>query len=246
MANPRVRLLCFPHGGGSASSFNGWAEGLPKDVEVCALQLPGRGRRLLEPPAVSIDQIIEALLEAFQPFRETPVALFGHSFGALVAFEFARQLQLNKIPLVHLFVSGQFAPQLPDPEAPIRHLPDPEFITEVRRRYEGLPEEILRDDEMLALLLPALRADFTMKETYRYIDGPLLECPISAFGGEQDGSVTTGELTAWSGQTSGAFKCTMFPGGHFFIDSARESFLREVVGDFERSLSEVFSLKRFA
>jgi len=246
VANPRVRLLCFPHAGGSSLAFKDWPGGLPDDVELCAVELPGRGRRLLEPPLADMDQILEALTEAFYRHNGTPVALFGHSFGALMAFECARRLAAVNNHPVHLFVSGHFAPHLPNPEAPIRHLPDPEFIAEVRRRYEGLPEEILRDDEMIELLLPALRADFSMKETYRYIDGPLLECPISAFGGEQDGSVTTGELTAWSGQTSGAFKCTMFPGGHFFIDSARESFLREVVGDFERSLSEVFSLKRFA
>jgi len=234
--SPRVRLLCFPHGGGSATIFNAWPEDLPDDVEVCALQLPGRGRRVFEAPPTSIDQIIEPLLEAIQPFREMPVALFGHSLGAWVAFEFARQLQAEKIPIVHLFVSGQPAPQLPDREAPIRNWPDREFISEVRRRYEGLPEELLRDDEMMALLLPALRADFAMKETYRYVDGPLLECPISSFGGHQDDSASVDELAAWRDRTGRAFSFNMFPGGHFFIDSARESVLRLVAADLDRSL----------
>lgn len=234
--SPRVRLLCFPHGGGSATTFNAWPGNLPEDVEVCALQLPGRGRRVFEAPPTSVDQIIEALLEAFHPFRETPVALFGHSVGAWVAFEFARQLQLRKLPLVHLFVSGQSAPHLPDPEAPIRDLPDREFISEVRQRYEGFPEELLRDDEMMGLMLPGLRADFTMKETYRYFDGPLLECPISSFGGHQDGSASVDELTAWRDRTCRAFSFRMFPGGHFFVDSARESVLTLVAADLERSL----------
>jgi medium-chain acyl-[acyl-carrier-protein] hydrolase len=236
---PRVRLICFPHGGGSASTFNYWPRELPEDVEVCAIQLPGRGRRLFEAPPASIHQIIEALLDAFNPFR-TPIALFGHSFGALVAFEFARQLQSKTIPPVHLFVSGQFAPQLPHPDFPIRDLPDREFIAEVRLRYKGLPEEILRDDKMMGLLLPALRADFTMKETYQYVEGPRLGCPISALGGCQDRSVTTTDLVAWCDQTYRAFNFKMFPGGHFFVESARESVVRSIAADLEHSLRENF------
>jgi medium-chain acyl-[acyl-carrier-protein] hydrolase len=236
VASPRVRLLCFPHGGGSPTAFNAWPEELPEDIEVCALQLPGRGRRLLEAPPTSISQIIEALLKAFQPFGELPIALFGHSLGAWIAFEFARQLQSESIPLLRLFVSGQSAPQLPDPEAPVRNLPDREFIYEVRRRYHGLPEEVLRDDEMMRLFLPALRADFTIAETYRYIDGPMLECPISCFGGREDDTVSVDELVAWRDRACGAFSLRMFPGGHFFIDSAREFVLKSVATELECSL----------
>ena len=234
--SPKVHLLCFPHGGGGATTFSAWPGNLPEDVEVCALQLPGRGRRLFEAAATSIDQIIESLLVAFQPFPKTPVALFGHSFGAWVAFEFARRLQSDGIVVAHLFVSGQTAPQLPDPEPPICHLSDQEFISEVRERYEGLPEELLRDDEMMALLLPALRADFKMKETYRYVAGPLLECPISSFWGEEDGSVSADELAAWRNQTCGAFSCRMLQGSHFLADDALESMLKFLRADLECSL----------
>jgi len=234
--SPRVRLLCFPHGGGSATTFYAWPGKLPEDVEVCALQLPGRGRRLFETPPTSIDHIIAPLWEAFQPFRGTPVALFGHSLGATIAFQFALQLQSKKISPVHLFVSGRSAPQCPDLEAPIRDLPDREFVSEMRQRYGGVPDEVLRDEEMMALVLPALRADFTMKETYRYVDGPLLECPISAFGGHQDNCVTVEELAAWRDRTSSAFSSRMLPGGHFFVDSTRDSVLRFIAADLERSL----------
>jgi medium-chain acyl-[acyl-carrier-protein] hydrolase len=236
VTSPRVRLLCFPHGGGSAATFYAWPGNLPEDVEVCALQLPGRGRRLSEAPPTSIHQVVEPLWEAFQLFRETPVALYGHSLGATIAFQFALQLQSKQIPPVHLFVSGQSAPQLPDLEPPIRGLPDREFVTEVRQRYGGVPEEILRDEEMMALILPALRADLTMKETYRYIDGPLLECPISSFGGHQDSSVPVDELAAWRDRTCRGFTYRMFPGDHFFVDGARESVLKFVAADLERSL----------
>lgn len=235
-ASPRVRLLCFPHAGGAAYAFQAWPGYLPPDVEVCALQLPGRGCRLLEAPMTRVDQVMEPLWEAFQPFLQAPVAFFGHSLGALIAFEFARQLQARNIPLAHLFVAGATAPQLPYPEPPIRHLPDREFMAEVRQRYEALPEEILRDEKMVAVFLPALRADFTMAETYQIFDGPLLECGISAFGGDQDGSVAVHELAAWRERTGSTFKFSMFPGGHFFVDSARESVIKVVAAGLERSL----------
>jgi medium-chain acyl-[acyl-carrier-protein] hydrolase len=234
-ANPRVRLLCFPHGGGGATTFNEWPRILPEDIEVYALQLPGRGRRLLEAPLTGIDQITEAVSEMFRP-SEVPIALFGHSLGAWIAFEYARQLQSKAIPLLHLFVSAQCAPQLPDTDTPVFDLPDREFIFEVGRRYQGLPEEILRNDEMMTLCLPALRADFNIKESYRYIDGPPLDCPISCFGGYEDGAVSVDKLAAWQDRTSGAFSLKMFPGGHFFIDSARDSVLKLVTAELGRSL----------
>jgi medium-chain acyl-[acyl-carrier-protein] hydrolase len=137
---------------------------------------------------------------------------------------------------VHLFVSGATAPQLPDREPPIRHLPDREFLTEVRQRYDALPQEIVRDDQMVEALLPALRADFAMAETYRHVGGPLLACPVSALGGQQDSSVSLYELAAWRTQTTGVFGFRLFPGGHFFVDSSRDAVLRYVTEDLERSL----------
>jgi medium-chain acyl-[acyl-carrier-protein] hydrolase len=241
LSAPRVRLFCFPHGGGNALAFKDWAAALPEDVEVCAVQLPGRGVRMLETPAESITQIIIGLTEAFHPYQETPVALFGHSLGALVSFEFARRLRTMGDPLVHLFVSGRAAPQLPDPEAPISHLPTPKFVDAVLKRYRNIPEEILNDPDMMNLWLPALRADFMMNETYQYTAEPLLECPISSFGGIQDASASPEELAAWRHQTSGTFRLNMFPGDHFFINSARESVLKSVAADLERSLRETIS-----
>lgn len=237
-ASPRVRLLCFPHAGGAAYAFQAWPGYLPPDVEVCALQLPGRGLRLPETPPTGIDQVIGPLWEAFQALPHTPVAFFGHSLGALVAFEFARQLRSRNVPLLHLFVSGASAPQLPDREPPIHHLSDRNFISAVRQRYGALPEEILRDNKMMAIFLPALRADFTIAETYRNVGGPVLECPITAFGGDQDGSVTLLELAAWREQTCRPFSLSVFPGDHFFVDSAREPVLKRVATDLERSLRE--------
>jgi medium-chain acyl-[acyl-carrier-protein] hydrolase len=229
-------LFCFPHAGGNASVFRDWAEEFPKEVEVCAIQLPGRGGRIFEPPAVSLVETIAALSEAFRPYQDRPFALFGHSLGALVGFEFARRLRAMNIRPVHLFVSGRGAPQLPDPEPPIRHLPAAEFVEAVRWRYQGIPDEILRDGEMMNLWLPALRADITIDETYRYREEASLDCPISCFGGLDDGGATVESLAGWRDQTSGAFAMTMLPGGHFFIQSARQAFLRAIAEELERSL----------
>jgi medium-chain acyl-[acyl-carrier-protein] hydrolase len=192
---------------------------------------------MLEAPAESIAQIIIGLTEAFHPYQETPVALFGHSLGAIISFEFARQLRSMDIRPVHLFVSGRAAPQLPDPEPPISHLPTPAFVDAVLRRYQGIPDEILWDTEMMNLWLPALRADTVMNETYQYAAEPLLECPISSFGGIEDASATPEELAAWRDQSCGTFRLKMFPGDHFFINSAREALLQAIAEDL--SLHEI-------
>jgi medium-chain acyl-[acyl-carrier-protein] hydrolase len=139
---------------------------------------------------------------------------------------------------LHLFVSGQTAPLLPDPKAPVSGLPDHEFVSEVRRRYDRLPAEILGNDEMLRLILPSLRADFAIKETYQYIEGPLLECPISCIGGRDDHTISVEGLTAWRAQAKGVFKLRMFPGAHFFIDTARASVLELIAKELECSLSK--------
>jgi medium-chain acyl-[acyl-carrier-protein] hydrolase len=206
---------------------------------VCAIQLPGRGGRIFEQPAISLAQTIEELLQAFRPYRETPFALFGHSLGSLISFELVRRLRAMAIQPVHLFVAGRYAPHLSDPKPPIRHLTTPEFIDAVRQRYQGIPDEILHDAEMMNLWLPALRADITMNETYQFTDETLLECPISSFGGLDDRSVTPEELVAWRNQTSGTFRFRMFPGDHFFIHSARKFLLRAVAEDLDDSLQQI-------
>jgi medium-chain acyl-[acyl-carrier-protein] hydrolase len=233
---PRVRLFCFPHAGGNASTFRDWVEYCPVDIEVCAIQLPGRGARIFEPPATSLTPIITELLEAFRPYRETPFVLFGHSLGALISFELARKLEARNIPIAHLFVSGRYAPHLSDSKPPIRHASTPEFIDAVRQRYQCIPDEVLQHAEMMNLWLPVLRADITINETYQYLDERLLDCPISCFGGLEDRSVTAEELVAWRDHTSGTFRFRMFPGDHFFIHSARVLLLRVITEDLELSL----------
>ncbi len=202
---------------------------MPTQVEVCAIQLPGRENRLREQPHTRLASLVEQLAEELEPYLDLPFALFGHSMGAWIAFTLARRLrQRHPRSPVHLFVSGRRAPQIPSLHRPIHALPDPEFIGELRRRYGGLPEAVLRDPELLELFLPVLRADLTLVETYTYTPEPPLACPISAFGGAEDPASGPAGLAAWQAQTTATFSMRLFPGGHFFVQTARTAVLAEI------------------
>lgn len=224
----KLRLFCFPYSGGGATAFRTWPDSLPTAVEVCPVQLPGRETRLREQPFTRISPLVQAAAQALLPHLDKPFALFGHSVGALIGFELARHLRRRYgLETVHLFVSGRHAPQIPDPDPPIYALPEPEFIEEVRL-YNGTPEEVLENAELLELFIPILRADFAVNETYAYADEPPLDCPISAFGGLEDHKFSHDDLEAWREQTAASFSLQMFPGGHFFLHSARPLLLRAI------------------
>lgn len=231
----RLRLFCFPHAGGGALMYRTWADGLPADAEVCPIQLPGRGTRLLEPLVTQLSPLIQALAQALLPLLDKPFAFFGHSLGALVSFELTRQLrrQYGMQP-VRLFVSAGRAPQLPPRGLPIHTLPEGDFLAELRR-LNGTPKEVLEHEELMRIALPVLRADFAVYETYVYATELPLHCPISTFGGLRDRTVSQSDLEAWREQTSGAFSLQMFPGDHFFLNTTQSLLLRvlsqELQGD---------------
>src|ERR1043165_2264853 len=180
-----LRLFCFPYAGGNPSTFWSWPERLPW-VEVCALQLPGRGGRVTEPPFASLDPLIREATRGFAPYLDKPFAFFGHSMGALISFELARRLRAEgrRGPL-KMFVSGCRAPQMPN-RAPLTYnLPEPEFVKELKR-LKGTPPEVFESQELMQLVLPVLRADFGICQTYAYQHEPPLACPIYAFGGLED------------------------------------------------------------
>ncbi len=235
----RLRLLCFAYAGGGPPIFHHWAGGLPAGVEVCAVQLPGRGARVREAPFTRLAPLVETLASALRPDLDKPFALFGHSVGALIAFELARALRRRGQPLpAHLFVSGCGAPQLPDPRLPIHALPDGEFVAELAQ-LGGTPAEVLAHAELMALLLPALRADFALSETYVCAEEPPLACPVTAFGGVDDARVSRDRLEGWREQTVGSFTLRLFPGDHFFINTARPALLEALAGQLEPLLAGV-------
>jgi medium-chain acyl-[acyl-carrier-protein] hydrolase len=232
-----LRLFCFPYAGGGSATFHSWPHFLPAGVEVCAVRLPGRESRLNEPPYDQILPLVEKLREVLIPFLNQPFAFFGHSMGALISFELARQLRRegNALPQ-HLFLSGYPAPQLPPLSPEIHQLPRNEFILELRRTY-GTFEKILNNAELIELFLPLLRADFAVCETYLYLQEDPLPCSISVFGGLQDRKVKRDELSAWASQTRGSFSLCMLPGKHLFLETAGTLLLQRL----GQSLTEILS-----
>jgi medium-chain acyl-[acyl-carrier-protein] hydrolase len=225
-----MRLFCFPYAGGGASIFRGWAEQLPKYLEVCPVQLPGRGGRMMESPFCSLGPLIEALTQAMLPYLDIPFTFFGHSMGAIICFELARQLRRRLLPEpLHLFASGRNAPQIRE-EGPFDYdLPDPEFIEKLRG-LNGTPKEVLEHPELIKLMLPLLRADFALIQTYVYSPEPPLDCPITALGGTQDMDISREHLEAWREQTRRSFTLRMLPGDHFFPHTT-QSILLPILAD---------------
>jgi medium-chain acyl-[acyl-carrier-protein] hydrolase len=231
-----LRLICVPYAGGGVTAFHGWAEKLPGYIEAWLLRLPGRETRLRERPYTDLPALVRAAAPVCADRLDRPFALFGHSLGAIVAFELARQMRRDhaRIPL-HLAVSARPAPYLSVHHRAVHQLPDDEFLTVLDQRFKAIPPVIRDDPEMRALYLPILRADMTMLETYRYREEAPLECSVSAFGGAQDAEAGFEELMSWRSLCRGPFTATTFPGGHFFIQPQRDAVLLALA----RELSQV-------
>ncbi len=225
--NPQaaLRLFCFPYAGGGASVYRRWPAGLPASVEVCGLRLPGHEGRFREPAFTRLTPLVDALAEALLPALDRPFAFFGHSMGALIAFELARRLHRDGRPTPrHLFLSARAAPQLHRPD-PCHNLPEPLF-REHLRRLGGTPPEVLEHPELMKLLLPMLRADFAVCETYVHQPDEPLGCPITAFGGLDDPLPRREQLEGWRAHTRAGFRLHMLPGNHFFLHSAEPRLLQ--------------------
>ena len=231
----RLRLFCFPYAGAGASAYRTWAGFVPETVEVRSVQLPGRESRLREACLTAMPALVDDVTAAIRPLLDRPFALFGHSLGALLAFETARRLaSVSGAEPAHLFASGRRAPHLPARSRPIADLEPGAFLEEIRRRYDGVPREILDEPDLLALLLPALRADIKLIESYRYEVAAPLECPITVYGGVDDLEARDDELSAWRVHTRGAFAVRMFPGSHFFIRSLSAAVTADLSGVLRR------------
>lgn len=228
-SHAKMRLICFPFAGGSASSYREWGRHFP-EFEVVAVQYPGRGSRMGEKPHQTITDLIEELFSDAAFFQEKPVLFFGHSMGAIVAFELACMLHRNgfKGP-GHLFVSGREAPHLTSSQEKICSLPDDEFIQKLKE-YNGTPEEVLNNQELLNLILSTIRSDFRAIETYRLHSRVVLNCPISVFYGSQDPFVCSERIGGWSEHTTQNTKEIIMDGDHFFIYS------KQFIAEFQNEL----------
>jgi len=241
--NANLRLFCFPYAGGSAMTYRTWSDFLPTNVEVVPIELPGRGGRMREKLYTNIKPLVKELADVLTPYLDKPHAFFGHSMGTLIGFEIARIFRNKNLPgQVHFFASGHTAPQFGYTHDPIYNLPDAQFIEELRK-LNGTPETVLNNEELMQLILPMLRADFEVNETYIYEPGPPLDCSISAYGGVQDKDVSWVSLEAWREQTSAEFSIQMFSGGHFFLQEEQSTILQTLSIELKRILGKLLSTK---
>jgi surfactin synthase thioesterase subunit len=223
-----LRLLCWPYAGAGASIFRSWAANLPGWIDVLPLHLPGREERFREAPFQRIEPLIEELARSLEAHIRLPFAFFGHSMGALIAFEMARKLRSESLPHpVHLFVSGARPPHEVCVDKPMHTEPD-QILLERLLPMNGIPEEVLRNPELRDLVLPTLRADVELCETYIYAEQEPLSCPITAFGGCEDKFVPPKHLEGWEAHTRSRFRVRSFFGGHFYLNLGRQELLREI------------------
>lgn len=192
------------------------------NIEICALQLPGRESRLSENRITSMSELVPLLAEQIEPLMTVPSFFFGHSMGGLIAFELSKYLRAKGSSMPkHLFVSASKAPQLPMRRPGLHSMSDIELLKEMSR-YGGTPREVLEDKDMIAMMIPLIRADCTIFETCDYLPESPLECPISVFGSSEDDGVNEDELRGWQEQTSLEFNLELFPGGHFFLKNVEQ------------------------
>nr|ACY06298.1 thioesterase [Streptomyces flaveolus] len=226
------RLICLPHAGGSASFYFPVSQALSPAVDVLAVQYPGRQDRRQESPAASVQELAEGVFRALDDQEDTPLALFGHSMGAMVGFELARLLEAAGRPPAVLFISGRRGPSIVWTET-VHTMDDERLIAEVAK-LEGTDAALLQDEEVLRMILPALRADYRAVETYQRTPGPRLSCPFVVMTGDADPRVTPDEARTWAEETDGAFELEVYPGAHFYLVAQQQAVLARIEATMRR------------
>lgn len=227
--NAPFRLFCFPYAGAGASAYNQWSRELSNVFEVFSIQLPGRENRIMEKPHTSMEELIACLAEDFHPYMDERTVFFGHSMGALIAFELTRYISnhYDKKPL-HLFLSGTRHPDEQSFTRTIHDLPREEFIEELKRR-NGTPEEFFENTELIDLILPYVRADFQICETYNYEVAQPINVPISSLSGDSDPFINKQFLEKWREETTSNFESVLFKGDHFYLHGEDKDKLKEYI-----------------
>ncbi len=240
----KINLYCFPYAGVGASAYAGWAELVPEWIELFCFQPPGREQRFRERSLTTMSDVMAAVVPALAATIDRPYVFYGHSMGALVAYEGACKLRALGYPEPeYLFVGASRAPQLPWPHRPIRHLPDLEFLDEVNLRYGSVPAQVRDEAELRAIFVPALRGDFSIVETYQCAEARQLTCPISAFAGEQDQMVTKESVEVWGQRTTGRFQARDVRGSHLFLRTAPKQIHEAILQDLETALSDAAGIR---
>lgn len=229
--NVAAALLCFPFAGGNSMFFSNWRDYIPPRFALYAVDLPGRGRRFGEPLLENLPEVLEALIGERRFLPEAPCLFFGHSLGALLAYEFAAALESIRDVRrpVYVVVSGRGAPHVVSSSDPIHHLPDAEF-KEKLRHFQGTPAEVLENQQLMDLFLPVLRADFRISETSEALSSKVpLSVPLIASGGTRD-AVDFESLKEWRHYTRSRFDCWRFSGGHFYLREHGGTLAHSLIG----------------
>jgi len=213
--NAGARLVCLPHAGGSASYYFPVSRALAPGIDVLAVQYPGRQDRRSEPCVDSVPELADRITAALAGHTDLPLALFGHSMGAALAFEIAQRREAAGLPVSHVFVSGRRAPSTRRAES-VHRQPDAALVAEIRE-LAGTDASLLDDADLLSMVLPALRSDYRAIETYPY-NTAVIDAPIVALTGDDDPKATAGEVGRWAGHTTAGFDLRTYPGGHFYLN----------------------------
>src|SRR5215813_8670492 len=224
---PALRLFCLPYAGGNAAVFNSWPAALPKRVQVCAVELPGRRRRFGETAYSSMPPLAHDLAMVLEQYVDLPYAVFGISLGALIGFEVAHEMKKLGHPPIRLFVANCRAPHLPDQDPPAHALPDRDLLARIRD-FGATPDAVIQHDELMRMMLPTIRADFKLAETYRYLPKRPFTFPITAFLGSEDPSLTFAHLKPWREHTRGPYRLEVLRGNHYLVDTGRDALLQAI------------------
>ncbi|MET3805457.1 surfactin synthase thioesterase subunit [Nakamurella sp. UYEF19] len=228
-----ARLVCLPHAGGSASFYFPVSATLSPSIEVLAVQYPGRQDRRKEPFIDSLPDLADAVAEVVAPLADRPISLFGHSMGAALAFEVALRLEAQGLELADVVVSGRRAPSTFRDER--TYLAGDERLLADVRTLDGTGTAVFGDPELVQIILPAIRNDYRVIETYRWIPGPRIKSPMLALSGTEDVKATPAEVQAWSEHTSAEFEMRLFPGGHFYLNNHAGAVIGMIASRLERA-----------
>lgn len=227
--NAKSRLFCIPYAGATAAYYRSWAPLLSTDIELVAIEIPGRVH-LKDRTASTMPELINTILPQIEQLVDKPFVLYGHSYGSCIAYELAKRLQPKA-----LFVSSRRAPHIPSPLPIASTLPDNEFLDVMQYLYNAIPASVLKEKELLSMLLPIFKEDIRINETYIASLLPLLQIPIFAMHGKDDKTVTSQEMQAWQEVTTGPFTYHSFEGGHFFIDQEKDKIIRMIEDSISKS-----------
>lgn len=234
--NAHLRIICFPYAGGNSATYMSWHNHLDQNVELAIVQLPGRGIRLSEPPFETMTELVKALFLEIGKLKYKPFVFYGHSMGARVAYEVTLMLRRFNYQLpIHFIASGSVAPCIERKKDRIYHLPDEEFIKEVGE-LNGSPAEVLANNEIMQMLLPALRADFKIIETYCNKSQAIIPTKITVLAGNEE-EVDAEDLDAWFKLFSSNTGLHWIPGDHFFIDTNKSDVLSLLNGLLQEHLA---------